>query len=136
MTEKSKTKYYLVDASKKPLGRFATKVAYLLRGKNSPAYRPNVLPNIIVIVINAKGTYLSGNKNSSKQYFKYSGYHGGIKTTTFSTLQKDNPVAIVRHAVRGMLPDNRMRDKLMKNLKIYPDSNHPYINEKNLIVEE
>lgn len=128
--EMEKYKYYLIDASKKPLGRIATRVATLLQGKNQVHYQPNALANNIVIVINAEKIYLTGRKNDSKRYQRYSGYHGGIKTETFSNLKKKNPEKLISHAVEGMLPKNRLKSKLIKNLKITLAENHRYQKEK------
>jgi len=132
-----KSNYYLIDASKQPLGRIATKVAVLLRGKSNPNFRPNVLSNNVVIVINAAAVRLSGSKSLSKIYTRYTGFPGGIKTQTFSTLRKSNPAAILRHAVRGMLPKNRLTSAWLSNLKIITDNNHPYNKgEKIIEIEE
>jgi len=131
MSEKN---YYLIDASKQPLGRIATKVASLLTGKNLVNFRPNIVPQNIVIVTNASKIYLSGTKNDSKRYQRYSGYHGGLKTETFKELKSENPQKLICHAVLGMLPKNRLRSEVMKNLKIYLDENHNQ--QKENIIEE
>lgn len=125
-----KPKYYLLDASKKPLGRIATRAAFLLQGKNRAEFQPNVVAKHIIIIINAGKVYLSGTKNDSKQYYRYSGYHGGLKTETFSELKRENPVKIISHAVEGMLPKNRLKSILIKNLKIVLTENHPYTKEE------
>lgn len=127
--------YYLVDAKIKPLGRIATVIAQLLRGKNSPDFKPNINPGNIVIVINAKDVNLTGGKKFSKQYFKHSGFPGGIKVKNFATLKKESAVNVIRNTVRGMLPKNRMRDKIIKNLKIFETDQHTYEKEK-VIIEE
>lgn len=119
-------KYYLIDASLKPLGRTATRVANLLRNKNSASYKPNVIPQNIVIVVNAGKVFLTGTKELSKRYYHYSGYHGGLKTKTFSELKEKNPCDIVRKAVLGMLPKNRLQDQIIKNLKVFADENHSF----------
>ncbi|MCX6812703.1 MAG: 50S ribosomal protein L13 [Candidatus Berkelbacteria bacterium] len=126
-------KIYLIDASARPLGRMATEIAELLRGKNLPSFRPNVLPNAVVVVINAEKVFLSGNKESSKQYFSYSGFHGGIKMKKFSELKKSDPKEIIRKAVWGMLPKNKLQTEFIKKLKIFLDANHPYDKEKVIV---
>ncbi len=121
-----KEKYYLVDASKDTLGRISTKIAVLLTGKNSVNYRPNIIANNVVVVINADNVHLSGTKELSKQYFRHSGFHGGIKITNFSRLKKEKPEELIRKAVKGMLPKNRLQLKIIKNLKIFAANQHPY----------
>ena len=119
-------KIYIIDAKKLPLGRTATMAAELLRGKNLPNFRPNVLPNATVLVVNAKDVFLSGTKELSKQYFHYSGYHGGIKMIKFSELKEKDPAEIIRKAVKGMLPKNKLQDQFMKKLKVLADASHGY----------
>lgn len=128
-----KKKFYLIDAAKKPLGRLATKVAVLLLGKNSADFKKNALAKNIVIIINAKNIYLTGNKSSSKQYFRYTGYHGGIKSKKFTEV---TPSEAIKRAVYGMLPDNKLRKEMMKNLKIFPGKEHPGFSDDTLIKEQ
>lgn len=130
----NKNNYYLIDASKNPLGRVATRAAFILQGKNSPHWQANQIAKNIVIIINASKVYLTGTKADSKQYQRYSGYHGGLKTETFSLLKKDRPEKIISHAVEGMLPKNRLQRTVMKNLKIYLNENHPH--QKEEIIKE
>jgi len=125
-------KYYLIDAGKKPLGRFASKAASLLLGKNLVDFKKNLPANNIVIIINADNVYLSGSKSLSKQYFKYSGYHGGIKIKKYNEL---NSTEIIKKAIYGMLPDNKLRKQILKNLKIFPGNEHPGIQE-DLVIKE
>lgn len=122
-------KYYLINASEKPLGRIATRAAFLLQGKNSVNWKPNAVADNIVIVTNASKVFLSGTKTDSKRYYHYSGYHGGLKTETFSELKEKNPQKLISHAIEGMLPKNRLRSALIKNLKIFLDENHSYQKE-------
>ena len=126
-------KYYLIDASKKPLGRVASKVAILLLGKNSVDFKKNLPANNIVVIVNTDNIYLSGSKSLSKQYFKYSGYHGGIKIKNYSEL---NPSEVIKKAIYGMLPDNKLRKEMMKNLKIFPSNEHLGFHDDNLIKEQ
>jgi len=129
-----KYNYYLIDAGKKPLGRIATQAAVLLRGKNLINFQPNIVPKNIVIVINADKIYLSGTKNDSKRYHQYSGFHGGIKTKTFKELKSENPKKLINQTISGMLPNNRLKSEVIKNLKIFLDENHSY--QKESIIKE
>ena len=129
MTELEK-KYYLIDASKQPLGRMATVASILLRDKISANYISNKCPNNIVIIINAANIYLTGNKSISKTYNRYTGFHGGVKTKDFFQLSKENPKKLIEKAVKGMLPKNRLIKNLMANLKIYDSKNHQYKKEQ------
>lgn len=124
------TKYYLIDASKAPLGRIATGAAVLLMGKNDPNYAPNIVANHLVIITNSDKLYLSGTKELSKKYYRHSGYHGGIKETDFADLKKSDSTEIVKKAVRGMIPHNRLESELLKHLKIFKGSDHTYSKEK------
>jgi large subunit ribosomal protein L13 len=117
-------KYFVIDAGTMPLGRIATRVATVLRGKNSPTFMPNVLSGNIVVVINAGKVNLTARKELSKQYHHYSGYHGGLKTKVFSKLKEEKPEEIIKSAVRGMLPKNKLQKEFLKNLKIFRNSNH------------
>lgn len=119
-------KIFIFDASEKPLGRFASEAASLLRGKNLVDFSPNIIPNNVVVVFNSDKVYLSGRKELSKQYFHHSNHPGGIKMRTFETLKKNSSEEIIKLAVKRMLPDNRLTSGLMKNLKIFNGSDHPY----------
>lgn len=127
------TKYYIIDASSAPLGRFSTQAAILLMGKNDPNYAPNVVANNIVIVINSDKLFLSGNKELSKKYYRHSGYPGGIKERDFADMKKNDSTEIVKKAVRGMIPHNRLESELLKHLKIFKGNEHPFTKE---ILEE
>ena len=121
-----KKKYYLIDASKKPLGRIATQAAVLLTGKNDPNYAPNVIANQIVVVINSDKLYLTGNKELSKRYYRHSGYPGGIKETQFADLKKTDSTEIIKKAVRGMIPANRLQSEVLKHLSIFKGGKHSF----------
>jgi|SRR3989344_3329515 len=108
---------YTVDATNRSLGRVATEVANLLRGKNLASYMPNELPDNEVVVKNLKNAKFTGNKFSQKRYYHYSGYHGGIKARKLSELWESKPDHVLREMVYRMLPINRTRDKIIKNLK-------------------
>jgi len=123
-------KYYLIDASKKPLGRIATQAAVLLLGKNDPNYAPNIVANHLIIIINSDKLYLTGTKELSKKYYRHSGYPGGIKETDFADLKKTDSTEIVKKAIRGMIPHNRLESEVLKHLKIFKGSDHTFAKEK------
>lgn len=108
---------YEIDASNQSLGRLASKIATVLRGKHTPAYKPHVLPDFEVVVSNLDKVKFTGAKFKNKIYFKYSGYPGGMKERTLERLWNQNPQRILRQSVYRMLPTNRTRDKIIKNLK-------------------
>ncbi len=116
-------KWWLVDASGRPLGRLATAVSLLLRGKTKPEFTPHVDTGDFVVIINAKKIHLSGKKWTNKKYFSHSGFFGSLKE---KTAQKVPPSHLVKEAVYGMLAKNKMRKKLIKKLKIYEDASHPH----------
>ena len=108
---------YELDATNQSLGRFATKIAILLRGKNKPSYTPNKLPINEVVIKHLKNAKFTGNKFDQKKYYHYSGYHGGIKARSLSELWDKKPEEVLRKMVYRMLPVNRTRDKIIKNLR-------------------
>ncbi|MDP3792996.1 MAG: 50S ribosomal protein L13 [bacterium] len=108
---------YTVDAKDESLGRLASKIAIVLRGKNLPSYQPNKLPDNEVVVKNLKGAKFTGKKFNQKKYYHYSGYHSGIKARKLSELWESKPEQVLRGMVYTMLPVNRTRDKIIKNLK-------------------
>ena len=118
--------WYLVDGEGKILGRLASKIATLLRGKDKPLFTPHLDTGDFVIVVNAKKINLTGRKWGDKVYYRHSGYPGGLKSITAKDLVQKKPEEIIRKAVKGMLPKNRLGRKLLKKLKIYPDSEHPH----------
>jgi len=124
------TRYYLIDASKKPLGRIATQAATLLMGKNDPNYAPNIVAKSLVVIINSDKLYLTGTKELSKKYYRHSGYPGGIKETDFADLKKTDSTEIMKKAVRGMIPHNRLESELLKHLKIFKGNDHIFAKEK------
>src|SRR3989344_1700386 len=107
---------YTIDATNQSLGRLASKVAVILRGKNLPTYTPNELPVSQVVIANLKNVKFTGNKFNQKKYYHYSGYHGGIKARNLSELWNSKPEEVLRKMVYRMLPINRTRDKIIKNL--------------------
>ena len=108
---------YRVDATNRSLGRIATEVATLLREKNLASYTPNKLPTSEVVVKNLKNAKFTGSKFTDKKYYHYSGYHGGIKARSLKELWASKPEEVLRKMVYTMLPTNRTRDKIIKNLK-------------------
>lgn len=106
-----------LDATEQSLGRLSSKIAVILRGKNTAAYKPNEAPDVQVVVSNIDKLKFTGNKFTDKEYYKYSGYPGGLRTRTLEQLWTKNPQEVFRKAVYRMLPVNRMRDKIIKNLK-------------------
>lgn len=106
-----------LDATNQSLGRLASKIAILLRGKNTPAFTPNRIPELQVIVSNIVKVKFTGKKFTDKEHHRYSGYPGGLKTRTLQQLWDKNPKEVLRHTVYRMLPVNRSRDKIIKNLK-------------------
>jgi large subunit ribosomal protein L13 len=118
--------WYVVDAENKVLGRLATELARILRGKHKPDFTPHVDTGDYVIVINAEKVNLTGNKLKDKVYYSHSGYPGGIKSITAENLKAKKPEALIRLAVKGMLPKNRLGRKLFKKLKVYAGGEHPH----------
>ncbi len=124
-----KRKWYLIDAKGKVLGRLSSYIARLLIGKGEKTYTPHIDSGDFVVVINAKHVVLTGKKEKQKAYFRHSGYPGGAKFVEVSKLRKENPEEIIRHAVSGMLPDNRLKKKRLSRLKIFAEENHSYANK-------
>ena len=118
--------WYLVDAENQTLGRLASEVAQVLRGKNKPHYTPHLDTGDFVIVINADKVRVSGNKATQKLYRRHSGRPGGMKTETFAHLQARLPERIVEKAIKGMLPHNALGRQLFRKLKVYKGSEHPH----------
>jgi len=118
--------WHLIDVKGEILGRISTKIANLLMGKSKPYFVRNLDCGDYVVVINAKDVKVTGKKETDKKYYRHSGYPGGFRTETFKDLQQKNPAEIVKHAVRGMLPQNRLRDRMLKRLFIFTDEKHIY----------
>ncbi|MBW4575645.1 MAG: 50S ribosomal protein L13 [Aphanothece sp. CMT-3BRIN-NPC111] len=119
-------KWYVVDAADQRLGRLATEIATILRGKNKPTFTPHMDTGDFVIVVNAEKVAVTGKKRSQKLYRRHSGRPGGMKTETFAKLQDRLPERIVEQAVRGMLPKNSLGRQLFTKLKVYAGSSHPH----------
>ena len=116
-----------MDASGKVLGRLATQVACLLMGKHKPMFSRNLDTGDFVIVINAEKICVTGNKAKQKVYYRHSGYPGGLKKVTFEKMMQTKPTRVIEHAVKGMLPHNRLGVSMMKKLRVYVGSTHPYL---------
>ena len=123
-------KWYVVDAEGLALGRVASQVANILRGKNKPIYTPNVDTGDYVIVINAQKVVLTGKKLDQKIYYKHSGYVGGLKETKYRKLIAEKPEEALRHAVVGMLPKGPLGRQMAKKLKIYAGAEHEHAAQK------
>jgi len=119
-------KWYVVDATNQRLGRLATEIATVLRGKNKPTYTPNLDAGDFVVVINAEKVDITGNKRFDKLYRRHSGRPGGMKTETFDELQNRIPERIIEKAVKGMLPKNALGRQLFTKLKVYAGPEHPH----------
>lgn len=119
-------KWVLVDASDKILGRVASKVAHMLRGKGKPIYTPHVDAGDFVVVVNAEKIKLTGKKLKDKMYYRHSGYPGGLKAINAKDLLEKRPEEVISKAVKGMLPKNRLGRKLIKKLKVYAGNTHPH----------
>jgi large subunit ribosomal protein L13 len=118
--------WYLVDASETPLGRLATKIATLLTGKGKPQFTKHIDCGDFVVVINAKDTVVTGDKQSKKVYYSHSSYPGGLKSATLSEKLAKDPAFAITSAVRGMLPVNRLRDGRLLRLKVYAGADHQH----------
>ena len=130
-----KRKYYLVDAEGKILGRLATKVASLLTGKLKRDYTPHVDNGDFVVVVNAGKVSVTGSKLEDKLYSYYSGYPSGLKTKSLATVLKTKPTEALRHAVKGMLPKNRLGSRMLTRLKLYAGPGHPHEAQKPEVVD-
>ena len=118
--------WYVIDASDQVLGRLATRVAHVLRGKHKPIFSPHVDVGDHVIVINAREIQLSGNKAAQKLWHRHSGFPGGLKSVPFLRLLDETPEKAVEKAILGMLPKNKLGRKMGSKLRVYPGSEHPH----------
>lgn len=119
-------KWYVVDASGQVLGRLAVKIANILRGRNKPTYTPHVDTGDFVVVINADKVQLTGKKEEQKKYMFFSGYVGGESYRSVPDMRENKPAFIIEHAVKGMLPKNRLSRQMLKKLKVYGGASHPH----------
>jgi large subunit ribosomal protein L13 len=122
--------WYIVSADGQTLGRLATEIATRLTGKHKPMYTSHIDCGDFVVVTDAAKIHVTGNKLADKRYYHHSGYPGGIKETTLEALLAKDPTEVIRHAVQGMLPKNRLTSDRMIRLKVYPGSEHPHAPQK------
>jgi large subunit ribosomal protein L13 len=119
-------KWYLVDASGQTLGRVASRVAHILRGKHKPVFTPHIDCGDFVVVINAERVKVEGKRAEMKTYFHYTGYPGGATVESFKELMRTDPERVFTKAVKGMIPHNRLGARIIKKLKVYKGSEHPH----------
>ena len=125
-----KRDWFVVDAENQTLGRLASEIAQVIRGKKKPYYTPNLDMGDFVVVINAERVVVTGSKEEQKKYFSHSGFPGGEKEVSLSSLRSKHPERIIYNAVKGMLPHNRLGRKLIKHLKVYTGSEHPHSSQQ------
>ena len=123
-------KWHLIDANGAVLGRLAAQVANVLRGKNKPVYTPHLDAGDFVVVINAAKVIVTGKKETNKKFMTYSGWKGGEKYTSVAQIRARHPEKLITHAVRGMVPKNRLGRVLMTKLKVYKGDRHPHAAQK------
>lgn len=133
--EDVKRKWFIVDAKGKTLGRFASKIATILSGKNKPFYTPHVDSGDFVIVLNAAEIFLPEKKKEQKMYYHHSGYIGGMKKTTAKEMLKKHPERVIKLAVKGMLPKNKLGRRMIKRLRVYKDDKHPHKAQKTEVLD-
>ncbi|MBG28574.1 MAG: 50S ribosomal protein L13 [Opitutae bacterium] len=124
--EELERKWFVVDASDKVLGRMSVKIADILRGRHKPIYTPHMDTGDFVVVVNAEKVAVTGNKEEQKLYMFYSGYVGNEKYRSLADFREKRPDFIIEHAVKGMLPKNRLARQMLKKLKIYAGPDHPH----------
>ena len=129
-------KYYLIDADNQILGRLAVRAAMLLSGKRKVNYTSNVDNGDIVVVVNASKVAVTGNKLQDKTYTNFSGYPGGLRIRNLERLMQTQPAEVIRHAVKGMLPKNRLGSRMITRLKVYTGSEHPHSAQKPEIIKK
>lgn len=129
-SENRERNWLIVDASGQTLGRLATQIADALRGKRKPEYTPHVDTGDFVVVINAEKIAVTGNKRAEKRYYRHSGYPGGLKSRTLEEMLQRRPEEVIRIAVKGMMPRNRLARKQITKLKVYAGADHPHVAQK------
>lgn len=128
-------KWYVVDAEGQTLGRLASEVAIVLRGKHKPTYTPHLDTGDFVIVVNADKVKLTGRKESQKMYYRFTGYVGNLKKITYKTMMEKHPDRIIQLAVKGMIPHNVLGRQVMDKLHVYAGSEHPHQAQKPEVLE-
>ena len=124
--EDADRKWYVVDATDQVLGRLASQIARVIRGKHKAVFTPNMDAGDFVVVVNADKVKLTGKRELQKEYFSHSGYPGGVRIRSYAELMEKNPELVLQKAVKGMLPKNRLGRKLIKKLKVYAGGEHPH----------
>lgn len=124
-----KRQWHSIDASGRILGKIATEAAGLLMGKHKPIFTRHLDGGDFVVITNAEKVRVTGNKTKQKLYYRHSGYPGGLKSTSLEKLSQTNPTRVIEYAVKGMLPKNRLRDGMMKRLKVYVGEAHPHLSQ-------
>lgn len=127
-------KWYVIDASEAPLGRLSTAIAQLLTGKGKPQFTKHIDCGDFVVVINAEKTVATGDKLNKKVYYRHSNYPGGLKQATLSEKMEQDPTFAITHAVRGMLPVNKLRDARLQRLKVYAGADHQHEAQKPQVI--
>ncbi len=127
--------WLVVDANGQTLGRLATQIADALRGKRKPEYTPHCDTGDFVVVVNCEKIQVTGNKRSEKRYYRHSGFPGGLKSRTFEEMIERKPEEVIRHAVKGMLPRNRLARKQLTKLKVYAGPEHPHTAQQPQLME-
>ena len=133
-SEVSRT-WYLVDATNKPVGRLAVKIANVLRGKTKPTYTPHVDTGDFVVVVNAEKVKLTGNKEEQKTYKTFTGFPGGLKVVKAAVVRAKHPELLISHAVKDMLPKNNLSRQMFTRLKVYAGQEHPHTAQKPQVME-
>lgn len=128
--EEVKKEWYVIDAEGQTLGRLATKVAAVIRGEHKPTYTPNVDCGDYVIVINAEKVVYSGDQEEKKIYYHHTMFPGGLKSRSIGLMKREYPVELVEHAIQGMLPHNKLGDRMRTHLFVYEGANHPHAAQK------
>lgn len=129
-------KWYLIDAEGEILGRLATKIANILRGKHKPEFTSHVDTGDFVVVINADKVRVTGKKETDKKYYRHTGFMGGLKITTFQEMMAKTPTRAIEKAVKGMLPHNTLGDDQFQKLKVYAGSEHPHSAQQPIVIEK
>ncbi|PKN03636.1 50S ribosomal protein L13 [Candidatus Dependentiae bacterium HGW-Dependentiae-1] len=124
--EDQQPRWWIIDAEGQVLGRLSTRIADVLRGRHKAEYTPHSDAGDYIVVINAEKIVLTGNKLEDKEYARYTGWIGGLKITTAAEMLKKFPERVIEHAVKGMLPKNKLSDQTIKKLKVYAGTNHPH----------
>lgn len=122
--------WFVVDASDQTLGRFASDIANILRGKHKPTYAPHMDGGDFIVVVNAEKVAVTGNKAQQKRYYRHSGYPGGLRELSFEQMRAKYPDRVIEGAVRGMLPKNKLGRQMLSKLKVYAGPEHPHSAQK------